>query len=192
MDSIRDSSAAGTPWWFVLLEGIAVLLIGVLLLTEPGSTLFTIVVFLGVYWLLTGVLDLVMLFVDRTQWAWKLFSGVVGIAAGIVIVRHPWWAAVLVPATLVWVLGIMGVVIGVATFLRAFVGGGWAAAVLGVISVLLGAFLLFDTLYSTLVLLYIVAIWAIIGGAAAILGSFWLRGRQQEARPPAGQPIAQA
>ena len=189
VSSFADSAAAATPWWLVLLEGIAALLIGILLLTEPGATLFTLVVFLGVYWLVIGVLDLVMLFVDRTQWGWKLFSGVIGILAGLVIVRHPWWASVLIPATLVWILGIMGIVIGVATIARAFMGGGWPAAILGVISVLLGAFLLFNTAFSTTVLVYVVGIWAIIGGIFAIVGSFFLRGRQHAAGQAAGQPL---
>jgi len=191
MLAFGDTSTA-TPWWLVLLEGIAAILIGVLLLTEPGATLFTIVVFLGVYWLVTGVLDLVMLFVDRTQWGWKLFSGIVGILAGLVIVRHPWWAAYLVPTTLVWIIGIMGIVIGVVAFARAFMGGGWASAILGVISILLGALLLFNTVMSTVVLLYAVAIWAVIGGIFGVVGAFFLRGRQHAAERTAGQPLAPA
>ena len=179
---------AATPWWLVLLEGIAAVLIGVLLLTEPGATLFTIVVFLGVYWLITGILDLVMLFVDRSQWGWKLFSGIVGIAAGVVIVRHPWWAAALIPTTLVWILGAIGVIIGLVSFVRAFTGGGWASAILGVISILLGGLLLANTVMSTVVLLYAVAIWAIVGGIFGIVGAFFLRGRQHAA----SQPLATA
>lgn len=190
MVSLTDDSAVMvTPWWLVLLEGIAALLIGILLLTEPGATLFTIVVFAGVYWLITGILDLVMLFVDRTQWGWKLFNGIVGIVAGILVIRHPWWASVLLPATLVWIIGIIGIVIGLAMIARAFMGAGWGTALLGVVSVLLGAFLLFNTVWSTVVLLYVVAIWAIVGGIFAIVGAFFLRGRQHAARQPTGQPL---
>lgn len=184
-----DSAVMVTPWWLVLLEGIAALLIGILLLTEPGATLFTIVVFAGVYWLITGILDLVMLFVDRTQWGWKLFNGIIGIVAGIVVVRHPWWASVLLPATLVWIVGIIGIVIGLVMIVRAFMGAGWGIALLGVVSVLLGAFLLFNTVFSTVVLLYTVAIWAIVGGIFAIVGAFFLRGRQHASGQPTGQPV---
>jgi uncharacterized membrane protein HdeD (DUF308 family) len=192
MVSLADTSIATTPWWLVLLEGIAALVLGVLLLTEPGATLFTIVVFVGVYWLVAGVLDLVMLFVDRSQWGWKLFSGVVGILAGLVVIRHPWWAAVLIPATLVWVLAIMGIVIGVAMVARALTGAGWGPAILGVVSILLGVILLLNTVFSLVVLLYVVAIWAIIGAIGAIAGAFWLRGRQHSAAQSAGRPLAQA
>src|SRR5215471_18791571 len=157
-----ETAITATPWWLVLLEGIAGLLIGILLLTQTSVTLFTLVVFVGVYWFVTGILDLVMMFVDSRQWGWKLFTGVVGILAGLVVIRHPAWAAVLIPTTLVWLLGLMGVVIGVATFVRAFMGGGLPAAILGIISVILGAVLLFNTVVATVVLVYAVAIWAII------------------------------
>lgn len=192
MVSIGDvTGSAAPPWWLLLLEGIAALLIGILLLTETGVTLFGLVVFLGVYWLVTGILDLVMLFVDRRQWGWKLVSGIIGILAGLVIIRHPWWASVLVPATLVWLLGVAGVVIGVIALVRAFMGGGWASAILGVISILLGGILLFNTAVSTVVLVYAVAIWAIIGGIFAIVGSFMVRSRQNQAAR-AQQPLAHA
>src|SRR5262249_41805250 len=120
----RTGTMASTPWWLVLLEGIAGLLIGILLLTQTGVTLFTLIVFVGVFWLVTGILDIVMLFVDSRQWGWKLFSGVVGILAGVVVIRHPAWATVLIPTILVWLLGITGVVIGLVSFVRAFMGGG--------------------------------------------------------------------
>jgi uncharacterized membrane protein HdeD (DUF308 family) len=190
MVSLADDAAVmATPWWLMLLEGIAALLIGVLLLTEPSATLYTIVVFAGVYWLITGILDLVMLFVDRRQWGWKLFNGIIGIVAGIVVIRHPWWASVLLPATLVWIIGIIGIVIGLAMIARAFMGAGWGTALLGVVSVLLGAFLLFNTAFSTVVLLYTVAIWAVVGGIFAIVGAFFLRSRQHSISQPTGQPL---
>src|SRR5262249_516405 len=124
------SLAGSTPWWLVLLEGIAALLIGLLLLTQTRATLFTIVLFVGVYWLVTGIIELVMMFVDHRQWGWRLFSGVIGVLAGLVVVRDPLWASVLVPATLVWIIGLAGVVLGLVAFVRAFMGGGVASAVL--------------------------------------------------------------
>ena len=42
-----------------LLEGIAAILMGILLLTDPAATVVAITVFLGFYWLFVGVLELV-------------------------------------------------------------------------------------------------------------------------------------
>jgi uncharacterized membrane protein HdeD (DUF308 family) len=184
-------SAPPTPWWLLLLEGIAALIIGILLLTETGVTLYTIILFVGAYWFVTGIIDLVMMFVDHRQWGWKLFSGVIGIIAGLAVLRHPAWASVLIPTTLVWLLGFLGIVLGVASLVRSFMGGGWSAAILGVISILFGALLLFNTVAATNVLIYLVAIWAIIGGIFAIVASFWLRSHPEMERGAARQPVTQ-
>jgi uncharacterized membrane protein HdeD (DUF308 family) len=191
MQSSGSTLMGPVPWWLLLLEGIAAVIIGVLLLAETSATLYTIIVFVGAYWFVSGIIDLVMMFVDHRQWGWKLFSGVIGIIAGLAVLRHPAWASVLVPTTLVWLLGFVGIVLGVASLVRSFMGGGWSAAILGVISILLGALLLFNTVAATQVLLYIVAIWAIIGGVFAIIAAFWIRSHPELERGPLGQPVIQ-
>ncbi|HEY4025215.1 MAG TPA: DUF308 domain-containing protein [Candidatus Dormibacteraeota bacterium] len=168
-------SATATPWWLVLLEGIAALVIGILLVTDPIRTLFTLVVFVGAYLFVIGVIDLVMLFVDQRQWGWRLFTGVLGIVAGLAVLRHPAWATVLVPAAVVWILAILAIVMGAVTLLRSVVAGGWGLTILGVISIILGLILLFNTVVSALVLIYVVGIWSIVGGIVAIAAAFRLR-----------------
>jgi uncharacterized membrane protein HdeD (DUF308 family) len=185
---IAASERVEFPWWLVLLQGIAATLIGVLLVTWPAMTVLTLVVFLGVYWLIGGVLDLVGIFVDRTNWGWRLFTGILGVIAGFLIVRNPLWAGVAVPTTLVWVLGIIGVVIGGAGLVRAFTGGGWGPGLLGVISIVLGILLLMRPLTSLSVLVYVVGFWGILSGVIAIIGSFRLRSAlgAAPARPQVG------
>jgi uncharacterized membrane protein HdeD (DUF308 family) len=163
------------PWWLVLLQGIAAVIVGVLLLTQSSVTLFTLVVFLGVYWLVGGIFDLISIFLDPTHVGWKLLSGVIGIGAGLIIVRNPLWASIAVPSTLVWLLGIAGVIIGLLGILRAITGAGWGAAFIGLLSLILGVIMLANTLVTVKVLVYLVGIWAIVGGIAAIIGAFRLR-----------------
>src|SRR3954451_18068724 len=95
----RTGGVVSSLWWIVLLQGIAAIILGLLLITNPATTLETLIIFLGVWWLIGGVFDLVRLFVDRTQWGWKLASGIIGILAGLAIIRHPMWASVIVPAS---------------------------------------------------------------------------------------------
>jgi uncharacterized membrane protein HdeD (DUF308 family) len=179
------------PWWLVLLQGIASLIIGLLLLTETGVTVFYLVIFLGVYWLISGIFDLVSLFVDRRHWGWKVFSGIIGIIAGLVIVRHPVWSAVLVPVTLVWVLALIGILIGLTHIIRAFTGGGWGSAILGILSLLFGLILAFRPLESLVVLVLLVSVWAVVGGAVAIVVSFVMLSNanksERDAPAPGGQ-----
>ncbi|MBV9356419.1 MAG: DUF308 domain-containing protein [Chloroflexi bacterium] len=165
-----------TMWWLPLLEGIALIIIGILLFTDTEQTIFTLVLFLGIWWFISGIFDLISLFVDRTHWGWKLFSGILGIIAGLVVIRHPMWAALLVPATLVWILGIFGIVIGVVALFRAFQGAGWGVGILGIVSIVLGIILFgADVGIAAITIIYVGAIWAIIGGVAAIIFAFRLR-----------------
>src|SRR5215469_16393579 len=78
-------------WWLLLLQGIALVIIGILLWLETGITLFTLVLFTGIYWLIGGIFDLVRVFTDRTGWGWRLVAAIVGVVAGIVVIRHPVW-----------------------------------------------------------------------------------------------------
>jgi uncharacterized membrane protein HdeD (DUF308 family) len=163
-------------WWVPLLEGIAAVIIGILLFTDTEQTVFTLVLFLGFWWFIGGVIDLISLFVDRTHWGWKLFSGILGILAGLIIIRHPMWAAVLVPATLVWVVGIFGLIMGIVALIRAFQGAGWGVGILGIIGVIFGLILLSSGVgVAAVTAIYVGAIWAIIGGILAIIFAFRLR-----------------
>jgi uncharacterized membrane protein HdeD (DUF308 family) len=195
--SAREASASGdlsasvagleVPWWLVLLQGVAAVLIGLLLVTQPGATLFTLVIFLGVYWLVGGIFDLVGIFLDRTNWGLKLLSGILGIVAGLLVVRNPLWATIALPATLVWLLAIIGIVVGGVGIYRALTGAGWGAGILGAMSVILGIILVLNPLVSIAVLVYVAGFWAILGGIATIAGAFWLRSNsRQTASAPAG------
>jgi len=165
-------------WWVVLLQGIASVIIGILLFTDTAATLVTLIIFLGVYWFIGGIFDIVRVFTDKADWGWHLIAGILGILAGLVVVKNPLWAALLVPATLVWVLGILGVIIGVMTFVQAFRGAGWGPAILGALSVIFGLVLIFgNTLLAATFLVGTMAGIAIIGGIVAIVMSFMIKGR---------------
>jgi uncharacterized membrane protein HdeD (DUF308 family) len=130
-------------WWVFLLQGFAGIIIGLMLITEPGATLVALTTVLGFYWLITGVLALVQVFVDRaTPWVWSLLAGLVGILAGLFVLRHPLVAALTVPTVLVIILGIQGLMIGAVQIIGGFKGGGIGPFILGAINVLVGILLL--------------------------------------------------
>lgn len=179
-------------WWLLLLQGIALVIIGILLWLETGITLFTLVLFTGIYWLIGGIFDLVRVFTDRTGWGWRLVAAIIGVVAGIVVIRHPVWASVFVPTLLAWLLGAFGVVIGLVTLYRAITGAGWGAGILGAVSLVLGVLLLLNPFFSALVLVYAAATWAIIGGLVSIVWAFRLRSLEQrggEAPPVHTVPV---
>lgn len=160
----------GSAWWIFLLQGIAAILLGLMLLTNPGATLVALMTFLGVYLLMTGVLSLVRTFVDRSSaWIWSLLSGIIGIFAGIVVLNHPLLAAVTVPTILIFVLGFESLFMGVFEIIRGFKGGGAGAFILGVINVLVGLLLLGRPMMAALAIPFFFGVLLLIEGVGLVI-----------------------
>lgn len=165
----------GFPWWVPLLEGIAAIIIGVFLLTNPLATTAFLIQVLGWYWLITGIISIIMIFVDSTGWGWKLFAGILGILAGFYIVNHPLVSTLMVPTVLVIVLAVQGIIIGIINLIQAFQGAGWGAGILGVISIVFGVILLGSPFIAALALPWVIGIFAVVSGIFAVIAAFRMR-----------------
>jgi len=163
------------PWWLVLLEGIAAVILGLFLLTSPGTTLFVLAQVLGIFWLVGGIFRIISIFLDSYLWGWKLVGGILGILAGILILQYPLWATVLVPGVYIIVLGIQGLVLGGVTLVTAFQGEGWGVGILGLMSIVLGLVLLFNPWIGVAALPYILGAFGIVGGVVAVVMAFRMR-----------------
>lgn len=166
-----------TAWWVILLQGISACVIGFLLLTETAVTLTTLVVLLGIYWFVLGVVDIARMFSSPRGWGWSLFSGILGILAGLVLIRHPLWSAAIGASFLVWIVGTLGLLIGAVGIFRAITGGGWGMAIGAALSILLGLLLIFHTGATIVVLVYTAGLLALIGGIVGVIGAIALRVR---------------
>ncbi len=173
--SVSAKETNAVPWWLVLIEGIALILLGIFLLTSPGATTLVLVQFLGIYWLVAGIFKIVSMFLDHSMWGWKLFAGILGIIAGIIVLQHPIWSPLVVGSTLVILLGIQGIIYGGIGLWQAFKGAGWGTGILAVLSIIFGIYLLANIGQATLVLPWVVGILAIVGGIAAIVLAFRLK-----------------
>ncbi len=152
----------------LILGGITSIIFGVLLLTWTGATLTVITLLIGLWWLIQGLFLILSIFKDSSQWIWRLISGVIGVLAGILVLQHPLQSAVILPASLVFILGIMGIGIGITSIIAAFGGEGWGIGAFGIISIIIGATLTANVMLGAQLLLWIVAVLLIIEGVAAI------------------------
>ena len=89
------------PWWLTLLTGILALWVGGLMLWgTPQAKVQTyqgLIFILGFWWVVQGFFDIISIFVDRSRWGWKLFMGIISIAAGSYILRYPLVSAIALP-----------------------------------------------------------------------------------------------
>jgi uncharacterized membrane protein HdeD (DUF308 family) len=163
-------------WWVYLLQGIAGIFLGLMLITAPGTTLVSLVTFLGFFFLMSGLLSLVQMFVDRSvPWIWSLFIGISGAVSGVLLVRHPLVAALTLPTIIVIVFGVEGLVMGVLEIIGGFSGGGIASFIRGAINLLIGVLLLSSPMTAALAVPLVFGLFLLVEGVALIVLAFRVR-----------------
>ena len=163
------------PWWLVLVEGIAAILIGILLFMAPQATLELVIQLFGLFWLVGGVLRIASVFTDPIDRGLKVFVGIIGILAGIAVFRHPMWLAYFMTGMFVIVLGGLGVVIGAISLFMAFRGGGWGAGIVGVLSLLFGLLVLLNPLLAGTGFIFLYAAVSLVGGVISVVVGLKMR-----------------
>ena len=181
MPMVETVQADDQPWWLVLIEGIALLALAFLMFTAPGATLAIIAELVGFYLLIAGIVAVVGLTRDRSSWAVRLIAGILGIVAGLAVIRHPLWSAVFIPAALTVFVGAVGAAKGVLDIVRAFPERNWGGVIVGIVGILIGLILLANPLLGVAALPILLGIVAGLGGAAAIAVAFVTRRARREA-----------
>lgn len=179
-EAINPPRVKLVPWWLVLIEGILLIIIGIFLLTRPIATWTSLVWVIGLYWLISGIFNIIKIFFDRSMWGWKLFAGIVGIIAGYFLITTPFGGTIAFTAAVVLLLGLFGIFIGIVNLIQAFKGAGWGTGILGVVSIILGFIILSNQQAFILSLPWAVGILAILGGVIAIFNAFRLRSAKKD------------
>ena len=169
--------APGFPWWVVLVEGIFALIFGLLLITAPGTMSVFLVTVLGFYWLIRGIFSIIEIFIPNTgiHWGWLLFIGILGIIAGVVVLRNLVYATAVVGTFIIVFLAVDGLIMGIMGLIRAFTGGGWGPGILGILTIIIAIFLFTNLLGAVLALPIVLGAFLIVGGIVAIFYSFRIR-----------------
>lgn len=161
-------------WWIVLLEGVAVLLLGLSFVVAPGITVATLLVFLGVWWMASGFFSIIWILVRESDlhWAWSLARGIL---AGILVLGYPLFKDFVPRGTLVSVVAVGAILMGGISLIYAYKGGGLGALILGAINIVFGVLLLASPLVAPPMLSIVMGISALVGGAVLISLSFRIR-----------------
>ncbi|MFS0851788.1 HdeD family acid-resistance protein [Novosphingobium panipatense] len=178
-------------WWLFVLRGVLALMIAGLAFLMPAESLLALTLVFGAFSFADGVFGLVAAIRNirkGERWGWLMFSGLLGIATGVVVVVSP-FVATLVLATFLWAsIAFWSVFSGVleiaaAIRLRKEIKGEVWLILSGLISVVLGIIvtwmLLTRPLESFLALGWLLGFYAASFGAMMILLGLRLRRANQ-------------
>lgn len=162
------SNSMKTLNYAFLMGGVAGLIFGIVLLIRQDEALGLLMVILGLWWLIHGIFLVFAVFIDSQDVGWKLAIGLLGVAAGLLVLTNPGEATDLFKGAIGVFLGILGILVGASSLVGATRGGGFGAALFGIISVLVGAMVLANASFTTTALVTIFAALLILDGFAGI------------------------
>lgn len=177
----RTVNRVTSTWWIALLEGIVALVFGLLLLFSPIKAALLLLQFIGIYWLISGIIAMFEIFTPRRGIGrgWLFLYGLIGILAGLFVWRHPFVSMIFLPRVLIIVLGIMGILMGLVALTQGVrVRSRWRL-VLALLDILIGVFLLTHPLTMAFVLSPLIGIAATIAGLLLLMAAFRIHHRRR-------------
>jgi uncharacterized membrane protein HdeD (DUF308 family) len=170
-------------WWIVLLRGIALIVLGGLLIANPGLTVIVLVQFLGAYFLVDGVFSVFHSIKGRKYmqgWGWGIFMGALEILTGIIVFTNPLVSTIVTASILVYsvalmaiLFGVLGIVTGIQV--RKEIKGEWAMIAGGVLAIIFSVILIMNPMASMSFYLIVMGVIALMGGLIQIFASFQIR-----------------
>lgn len=177
--------ALAKGWWLFLLRGIASILLGLLVLFNPGTGILFVLTFIAVWAIFDGVASLVHAARGEPDPSgrhrsrtWLTLDGIASVLFGILVLMAPGLSAVL----LVVAVGAWAMVTGVLRIVLAFRMGSWALGLLGAISVLAGFYLMAAPMLGMIVLVWVIAIEAMMMGGLFVAAGLRLRKAAEDPR----------
>lgn len=160
-------------WWLLVLKGVLLIVFGVIAILNPAVTFTVMLIWFSAYLIIDGIFSLISVFrnwqTQEDKWLFVL-EGALGIVLGVLIYRSPETYALFTVLLMAFWAIFSGVTrIGLAIQLRKEIEGeGWLA-LSGVFSILFGIIIIAQPSIGVSTLVLIIAIFALIIGAALIM-----------------------
>ena len=166
-------------WWMTVLRGVFWILFGIVIFANPGISLVSLTLALGIVMFIDGIINLSHAVSARKEdddWWILLLVGLAGIGVGILTFYNPQATALaVVYYVAIWAVatGLLEVVAAVR--LRKQIQGEVWLALAGIASVVFGVLLVARPGTGALTLLYLIAVYAIAFGIMLLLLAFKVR-----------------
>ena len=175
-------------FWITLLRATFALSLGVALLLQTEKIRPVLANFMGIYWLLSGVLSLRWGLRGERSRGLPLLAGVIGVLAGLAMLGRFSASSYISEEIFIFVLGAVLVLTGVMHIFGGFKTDAnrrrdrhWLGVLLGVFEIVLGVLLVLVPLDQGSKAYYVASVWALLGGLILISDALAARRRHAQA-----------
>jgi len=173
--------AIKSGWWLLLLRGLLAVAVGIIAFMQPANTLAALVIVLGAYFFVTGVVAITAAWggVAGSRWWELLFEGILAVVVALLIWSWPATsteAFVYFVAAWFIVSGIIQIVAGVR--LRDVIDNEWLYILGGIISVAFGVWVFRSPSQGTVATAYIFGIYFVLYGIVQLVLAYKLKSLQ--------------
>jgi uncharacterized membrane protein HdeD (DUF308 family) len=174
----KKSSLTKEAWWMILIAGIASAIFGFIAIIWPALTLTTIVYIFAIFVVVTGAFGLFSAFSNIKReplWWLMLIFAILNMAIGVYLIKNPLVTAalfVILLAVFIFAQAIFDLVIA------SYAGKGdnkWVWVVAGILGFIAGFVVMFYPISSSVAFVWVLGLYALIRGIAAIAFSISIR-----------------
>lgn len=169
--------AVGRSWGWVLAFGLLTLLLGILVVIDPSSSVIFVAVLVGIEFVISGIFRLVASFTHEAEGhrIWWVLLGIVSIVVGVFLIRHLGVTISILPV----VVGIFWIIQGVMEFFAAVANRdmpsrGWTMF-MGVVGLVAGIVLVSWPIQSIVTLAWVIGIFLVVYGLMTTFSAFQVR-----------------
>lgn len=163
-------------WWMLVLRGVLAIILGILAIASPGVVAATLILWLGIYMLIDGIINFFSSIINwgKNEDKWlMLFEALISIVLGILILRAPGVTEIVIVIYLaVWAIfsGISKIAIAI-QLRKEIEGEGWLIFA-GILSVLFGLILIYNPLIGLAAIMLMLAVFLIMIGLMLVVLGF--------------------
>ncbi len=163
-------------WWVIALRGILGILFGIVALAYPGITLVALTLVFGAYAFVDGGFTIFSAIGHGGREAvWYVLEGILGIAVGIATFLYPGITA----QAVVLLIGVWAILTGIFEVVAGFelpVSRDWLLVLAGVASIVFGVLIFAHPGSGALAIVWLIGVYALVFGATLLVFGFRLRG----------------
>lgn len=162
--------------WLSAIAGIILIILAVIFFLNPGISMYSLSVIIGVFLLIAGVSSVIAFFVDidSPHAGWTLVSGLIELLVAWTILVWP----VITTLTIPYVFAFWAIIVGISQFANSFTlkayhfEDWWLETIFGVILSIIGFCILFNPLAGIYTVDYVIAFFFLLFGIFSIIIAF--------------------